>query len=88
MPKNDGELRDYEVSLSDLMRGRQVYKIAGYASTVFGRDTAVFAITRIIFTDGTVLHVEGEHDIAYIANGENTTLDRAVEELVKEDDEE
>ena len=44
--------------------GKELFRIEGRISSEFG-DPA-FVLCRIVFTDGTVLHCEGEHDMPYV----------------------
>jgi hypothetical protein len=55
---------DWEFSLSKFV-GKKIVDIIGYPSDPFG-GTPLFAISQIVFEDGTKVSVEGEHDVAYI----------------------
>lgn len=56
-------LRDAEVSLT-AMSGKVVADVVGYRCDMFGDPG--FKLTRIIFTDGTAVDIEGEHDFPYL----------------------
>jgi hypothetical protein len=56
--------RNYELSLIDLLKTATIKDVYGYASNEFGDP--VFKMTRIIFSDGTQMDCEGEHDIPYL----------------------
>lgn len=65
------KLEDYKIgSHIDLAKlvGKEIANISGYITTEFGDPT--FQLSRIIFTDGTFLWVEGEHDLPYVVDGD------------------
>ena len=53
----------YHLSLLKLV-GKEVSDIRGHISGEFGGPT--FVLTEILFTDGTSMGVEGEHDHPYV----------------------
>lgn len=55
----------YELSLKELT-GQKIEDVYFYVTEEFGFP--VLKITRIIFTDGTSVYVEGEHDCPYISH--------------------
>lgn len=59
---------DWLFSLSKYV-DKKVVDILGYPSDPFG-GTPVFVISQLLFEDGTRLHVEGEHDTAYLPSDE------------------
>lgn len=67
--KSDREKVYPGISLNKLLNSK-IKDVEGCVSTEFGEAT--FSISRIVLEDGTVLFVNGEHDIAYIEPmGEN-----------------
>lgn len=60
---------NYEVSLIKTS-GMKIKDVVGYTSTEFGDDIPVFSITKIIFEDGSIARLCGEHDIAYLPSNE------------------
>lgn len=55
------------LSLSSILgKGRQVVDLEGYIDQKFGDDSPVFHACNVVLEDGTRIHLEGEHDIAYI----------------------
>ena len=44
--------------------GKDLLRIEGRISTEFGEPT--FVLTQIVFTDGTEIGCEGEHDMPYV----------------------
>ena len=60
---------DYFIDLGKLFKV-DVVSVHGYMSNEF--DEPVFKITRINLSDGTSLHVEGEHDMPYISRNKIT----------------
>ena len=69
---------DYELSLSKIL-GKSIKDIAGYVDHNF--DEPVFKITELHFDDGTILNVNGEHDIAYLPFGDDEKYDELISEL-------
>ena len=51
------------ISLNKLLSSK-IKDVEGHVSTEFG--DATFSVNRIILEDGTVIFLNGEHDIAYI----------------------
>ena len=75
---------DYEISLSKLT-GKVIADIRGYISSELGDP--VFKLTKVEFTDGTFVGIEGEHDFPYLVrwdedqpNCDEETLERLEEE--------
>jgi len=60
---------DWLFSLNEYT-GKKVVDVLGYPSDPFG-GCPVFVITQIKLEDGTTLHVEGEHDTAYLPSEDN-----------------
>ncbi len=58
MAKGEGEL-----SLRELA-GREIADVYGYVSSELGGED--FKLTRVEFTDGESVFVEGEHDFPYL----------------------
>lgn len=58
-------LHDYETSLTE-MSGKVVADVVGYRCDEFGEPT--FKLTRVLFTDGTHVDIEGEHDFPYLSS--------------------
>lgn len=81
---NDGWL----FSLNKLV-GKKIVDIDGYPSDPFG-GTPLFSMFRVVFEDGTSIHVEGEHDVAYIpANDKLKNMDEdTLQEFIEKDEEE
>ena len=59
---------------------KQIVDIEGYISSEW--NSSHFAIVNIIFADGSRFSVEGEHDLAYIAEDLG---DEQLEALLEED---
>lgn len=59
------------LSLAKVM-GKKIIDLEGYISAQFGLDTPVFNVCHVVFEDGTLLSLEGEHDIAYVPNDSDT----------------
>lgn len=78
---NSSKLRDYEISLTDLFPGREIQTVTGLISYEFGEIG--FELSRILFTDGTFVWCEGEHDHPYITfpRGEGESTARRLREL-------
>lgn len=55
----------YKISLSKLI-GKQIADIHGYLTREFGQVN--FKVTHIVFTDGSEMGVEGEHDFPYVVD--------------------
>lgn len=80
----DGE--NWLFSLNKLV-GKKVVDITGYPADPFG-GTPLFKIFAIVFEDGTTIHVEGEHDVAYIpASDKLKNMDEDTLQSLIEDDE-
>lgn len=69
--------------------GKKVVDVVGFPSDPFG-DTPLFRVYQIVFDDGTKIHVEGEHDVAYIpANDKLKNMDDdTLQEFIEKDEEE
>lgn len=74
----------YHISLAKLI-GKPVVDIHGLLTNEFG--DATFMLTSVQFADGTMLEVEGEHDLPYLVEGrhkqpnfDEETLNRLHEE--------
>jgi hypothetical protein len=52
------------ISLVKLCGDRIIADIEGYLTTEFG--SPVFKMSKVVFTDGTHLDCEGEHDLPYL----------------------
>lgn len=61
---------DYHVSIEKWL-GVGVKDILIYFSTELGEVTA--KLSKIVFDDGTMLYVEGEHDFPYLADAGKST---------------
>jgi len=57
------KISSFELSLTQLSK-KQVIDVAGYLTNEFG-DVS-FKLTRVILSDGTSAHCEGEHDLPYL----------------------
>ena len=68
---------DFYISLSKLT-GKKVVDLHGYLDSQFG--TPVFHVCRVAFEDGTTEFLEGEHDVAYLADVPGFT-DEELEEM-------
>lgn len=79
---SDPKLHDHENGLSAIL-GKKIIEVAGYPTAEFGRDTLVFKVTRIIFDDGSVVYVEGEHDMPYLPSNEK--MQAVLEPIYTED---
>ena len=74
----------------DLLKllNKQVAEIQGYPSREFGYD-ATFKLWKLVFTDGTAMFFEGEHDFPYVVeigraefqNFDQNTLNRLCDEF-------
>ena len=60
--------------------GKDLLRIEGRISSEFG-DPA-FVLCRIVFTDGTVLHCEGEHDMPYVTAPYEGSAGREMEQAL------
>ena len=60
--------------------GKDLLRIEGRISSEFG-DPA-FVLCRIVFTDGTVLHCEGEHDLPYVTAPYEGSTGREMEQTL------
>lgn len=75
---------DWLFSLNKLV-GKKVVDIVGCPTDPF-EGTPLFDIFAIVFDDGTEIHVEGEHDVAYIPasdklkNMDEDTLQNLIDE--------
>lgn len=67
---------DFEYGLSKILR-KQILEVNGYISTEY--DSLMFKMTNIMFTDGTNISCEGEHDCPYLAY--NDDLDQKCIEI-------
>lgn len=63
MKKKEIEVSEYEVGLCKIL-GKEIKEVRGYISNEF--DDPTFKMTKIEFTDGTLLGCEGEHDYPYL----------------------
>lgn len=48
------------------MTGKKIIDLEGYISQEFGLGAPVFNVSAVVFEDGTTIHLQGEHDIAYL----------------------
>lgn len=48
------------------MAGKKIIDLEGYISQEFGLDSPVFNVCNVVFEDGTLLSLQGEHDTAYV----------------------
>lgn len=67
---------DYESSLTEIS-GKVVADVVGYRCDEFGEPA--FKLTRILFTDGTAVEIEGEHDFPYLSTSD-PDLSKRIEE--------
>jgi hypothetical protein len=57
----------YTISLAKLLPdGVTIADAWGYVTSEFGRDNLVFQVSRIVLSDGTIIFLEAEHDMAYL----------------------
>ncbi len=69
---------DFEYGLSKILE-KQILEVNGYISTEY--DEPTFKMTSILFTDGTKICCEGEHDCPYLAYNDN--LDTKCQQIFK-----
>lgn len=76
-------INDYEISLTRLT-GKPIHDLYGYL--VDAEGVVVMKLTKVVFTDGTALGVEGDHDLPYLVeydtpqpNYDEETLERLYE---------
>lgn len=75
---------DYELSLTRML-GKELADITGYISQEFGDRS--FKVCRLVFTDGTCLGFEGEHDHPYLVEGYGDSPAELSEDLLRSFDE-
>lgn len=66
-------MRGYEKSVATLF-GKVIADVAGYRADEFGDPC--FKLTRIYFTDGTSIDIEGEHDFPYLCTSDPEQIAR------------
>ena len=71
---------DCEYGLTKIL-GKKILEVNGYISTEYCEPT--FKMTNILFTDGTEVTCEGEHDYPYLAY--NKDLDEQCQKIYDEE---
>ena len=80
MNLKDFKTSDYEYGLSKILK-KEILEVNGYSSTEY--DETTFKMTSILFTDGTTITCEGEHDCPYLAY--NNELDEQCQKIYDEE---
>ncbi len=76
----DFKTSDHEYGLTKIL-GKQILEVNGYISTEYAEPA--FKMTSILFTDGTNVTCEGEHDCPYLAY--NDKLDEQCQKIHDEE---